>query len=56
MSETLNQSDSVDFGKQVLQSELPVLVDYWANGAHRAKRWRRCWMKSRRNTATGYAS
>ena len=28
--ETLGQSDPLNFDAQVLQSELPVLVDYWA--------------------------
>ena len=30
MNETLSQSGQLNFDAQVLQSELPVLVDYWA--------------------------
>ncbi len=30
MNETLSQSGQLNFEAQVLQSELPVLVDYWA--------------------------
>ncbi|MGA9852830.1 MAG: thioredoxin [Gammaproteobacteria bacterium] len=30
MNETVNQSNPLNFNAQVLQSELPVLVDYWA--------------------------
>ena len=30
MNGTVNQTDPMNFDAQVLQSELPVLVDYWA--------------------------
>lgn len=30
MSESLGQTNPLNFNKQALQSELPVLVDYWA--------------------------
>ena len=30
MNETLSRSGQLNFDAQVLQSELPVLVDYWA--------------------------
>lgn len=31
MNETLGQSNPLNFDAQVLQSNLPVLVDYWAD-------------------------
>ncbi len=38
------------FQAEVLESDKPVLVDFWAPGAARACRWRRCSPRSRPRT------
>jgi thioredoxin 1 len=37
MSDTVLHATDADFDHQVLASDQPVLVDFWANGAARAR-------------------
>ncbi|MEJ8630422.1 hypothetical protein P0F65_12295 [Sphingomonas sp. I4] len=45
-----------DFDDIVMKNDKPVLVDFWAPGARRARRWPRRWTSWRRNMPTRWRS